>query len=182
MQSLARCLEQGGVLSLAEVTAAAQPFLAAILRREFPNRPIVVVAEGLKAQESFHQDLTTWLQGAGSENAPDAQPSAREPAFYPSWEILPHEGRLPHLDVISERLQTLVALTRWSVESAKESPPGEPRASFLLQGAPAAPVVVTSVVALLQRTFPQKALQARTRTLRRGLRLEPLDLVEWLEE
>ena len=31
--------------------------------------------------------------------------------FYPAWEILPHEGKLPHADVISDRLQTLVALS-----------------------------------------------------------------------
>ena len=33
-------------------------------------------------------------------------------SFYPSWEVLPHETRLPHADVISERLETLVHLTQ----------------------------------------------------------------------
>jgi transcription-repair coupling factor (superfamily II helicase) len=41
---------------------------------------------------------------------------------------------------------------------------------------------VTSVVALLQRTFPAEAVRERTRTLKRGDRIDPLDLVEWLEE
>ena len=63
----------------------------------FPQRPVVVVTENLKTQESFQQDLETWL---GSS-----------PLFYPTWEILPHEGKLPHADVISDRLQTLVALS-----------------------------------------------------------------------
>src|SRR4029077_8047355 len=35
---------------------------------------------------------------------------------------------------------------------------------------------------LLQRTFPLKTLQARTRTFARGDRQEPLELVEWLED
>ena len=62
VQSLARRLEKGGVLSCAGINAAAQPFLAALLRRSFPQRPILVVTEGLKTQESVQQDITTWLQ------------------------------------------------------------------------------------------------------------------------
>src|ERR1039458_4769613 len=61
MQSLARRLEQGGVLSCAGVSAAAQPFLAALLQHLFPQRPIVVVTQGLRTQESTQQDLATWL-------------------------------------------------------------------------------------------------------------------------
>jgi transcription-repair coupling factor (superfamily II helicase) len=79
--------------------------------------------------------------------------------------VLPHEARLPHADVISERLETLVALTG---ESKIQSPKSK--------------VIVTSVVALLQRTFPAEAVRERTRTLTRGDRIDPLDLVEWLEE
>src|SRR5256885_16623347 len=61
-----------------------------------PQRTIVAVTENLKTQESFQQDLETWL-GAS-------------PLFYPAWEIFPHEGKLPPADVISDRLQTLIAL------------------------------------------------------------------------
>ncbi len=87
------------------------------------------------------------------------------PLFYPAWEILPHEDRLPHADVIGERLETLVALL------------GRAR-----RGDGQAPVVVASVVALLQRTFLPEALAGRTQALARGDRRDPLDLVEWLEE
>ncbi|MCX6903792.1 MAG: transcription-repair coupling factor, partial [Verrucomicrobia bacterium] len=87
------------------------------------------------------------------------------PLFYPEWEILPHEARLPHVDVISERLQTLVALEAW------------PSAAHL-----PCPIINTSVVALLQRTFPPDQLRRRTRALRQGEHLNPLDLIEWLEE
>jgi hypothetical protein len=55
-------MENGGVFSCAGVSQPAQPFLAALLRELFPGRPIVVVTEGLKSQESFHQDTATWLR------------------------------------------------------------------------------------------------------------------------
>ena len=185
MQSLARRLEQGGVLSCAGISAAAQPFLAALLRHLFPQRPIVVVTEGLRTQESAQQDLATWLALEGEVQSQPAEGTSQNPAstdtqhatrntqkapspqplFYPSWEVLPNDIKLPHADVISERLETLVALTQ---ESKAQSPKSK--------------VVVTSVVALLQRTFPAGAVRERTRTLARGDRVDPLDLVEWLED
>ena len=150
VQSLARRLENGVLLSSGGVDTGAQPFLAATLRRCLPGRPLVYVTAGLKEQESAQQDLETWL-GA----------SAR-PLFYPGWEVLPHEGRLPPADVISERLEALMALM-----DLKED---------------AAPVLTVSVAALMQRTLPTENLKRRTRRLRLGDRLEPLDLIEWLEE
>ena len=169
VQSLQRRVEAGGALPCAGVSSSAQPFLAALVRRLFPQRPMVVVAAGLKAQETFQQDLTTWLQVAGSSarpgNAPvtDPPPAISAPLFYPAWEILPHEAKLPHVDVISERLETLVALVRDATRHQ-------------------APILVANVVALLQRTFSPLELKQRTRALTRGDRLDPLDLVEWLEE
>lgn len=173
---LARRLEQGGALSLdfAGVASGAQPFLAAWLHKVFPKRPIVLVTENLKAQETVHQDVCTWLAqlpqppvdadpGTGLKPGPR---STQRSIFYPSWEILPHESRLPHLDVISERLQALVDLSKEGLEGS----------GFV------SPVVVASVVALLERTYTATELRARTRTLERAMRLDPLDLVEWLEE
>jgi transcription-repair coupling factor (superfamily II helicase) len=155
-QDLVRRLEKGGVLSLAGVTPAAQPFLAALIHRSLPGRTIVAVVEGVKAQESFHQDTQTWMTFAsGAERAPNA-------LFYPAWEVLPHEAKLPHVDVISERLETLVGLTRAETEGV--------------------PVVVANVVALLQKTFAPEALKARMRVVKRGDQFEPLALMEWLEE
>lgn len=149
-QDLRRRVEAGGVLSCGEVSTAAQPFFASLLARMLPGRIIVVVADGLKTQESFYQDLQTW----------DSGPDRKGPLFYPAWEVLPHESRLPHADVISERLETLVAI------SAKD----EGR------------VIVTSAVALLQKTFAPGEIGKRTRTLKRGDQIDPLDLVEWLED
>jgi transcription-repair coupling factor (superfamily II helicase) len=151
VQSLARRVEPGGALSISGVAPSAQPFFAALLQKIFPQRPVVVVAENLKQQESFQQDLETWL-GAS-------------PLFYPAWEILPHEGKLPHADVISERLQTLVALsdnTKLETQTSK--------------------LIVASVTALLQKTFAPDDLKNRTRRLQRHDKVAPLDLVEFLEE
>jgi transcription-repair coupling factor (superfamily II helicase) len=144
-------------LSLDHVPAAAQPFILTLLHRQFPNRPILAVMAGAKAQESFHQDLQTWMN-LDSEKARGSQA-----LFFPSWDILPHEPKLPHADVISERLETLVALSHASDVSP-------------------APVVVANVVALLQRTFPPGAVAQRTRTMKRGEQINPLDLIEWLED
>ena len=66
VQSLARRLERGGVLSCAGVSQAAQPFFAALLRELFPKRPIVVVTDSLKTQESFQTDMETWFRVPGS--------------------------------------------------------------------------------------------------------------------
>jgi transcription-repair coupling factor (superfamily II helicase) len=188
VQSLAQRLEKGGVLSCAGISAAAQPFLTALLHRLFPQRPLVLVTDGLKAQESLQQDLTTWLGFMGEARnpkpdtasapppiAPQAPPPfslARgdQPLFYPAWEILPNDARLPHADVISERLETLVAL-------AGALRVGQRQAT----GQHHAPLMVTSVAALLQRTFPREVLSERTRALARGEGINPLDLTDWLE-
>jgi transcription-repair coupling factor (superfamily II helicase) len=159
VQSLARGLEHGGALSCTGVSTPAQPFVAALLHRRFPGRQTVVVTANLKLQEWFQQDLETWLNTTAI--SPQPPNPRRQTLFYPAWEILPHETRLPHADVIAERLETLIAL--------KPSTSGNPRP------------VITSVTALLQRTFASSDLAQRTRTLRRGDRIAPLDLVEWLE-
>ncbi len=165
MQALKRRVEAGGALSGAAVPPAAQPFFAALLRQLFPQRPLVVVTDGLKTQESFHQDIGTWREEMRSAECGVRNEHLPQPLFYPAWEILPHESKLPHADVISERLETLVALS-----SHAPRPP------------PPAPLVVTTVTALLQKTFPAAAIAARTRALQRGDQLDPLDLIEWLEE
>ena len=66
MQTLLRRLEKGGALSCGGVSSPGQPFLAALLHQALRERPIVVVTEGLKTQESFQQDLETWLKFQGS--------------------------------------------------------------------------------------------------------------------
>ncbi len=151
VRSLARRLEDGGVLPCPGICASAQPFFAALLQKIHPGRPVVIVSGDLKSQESFQQDLETWL---GSS-----------PLFYPPWEVFSHEDKLPPADVISDRLQTLVAL------SSLPTPDSQPSA-----------LVVASVTALLQKTFPPDEIQKRIRAIKRGDQINPLDLIEWLEE
>src|SRR5213593_825833 len=112
-QALLRGAEKGGVLSLGGVSAGAQPFLAAFLRHSYPERAIAVVVDGVKTQETFHQDLHTWLSAAQPQSN-----GVPPPLFFPAWEVSPHESKLPHADVISERLETLVALSQTSPEQA----------------------------------------------------------------
>ncbi len=161
------------MLSLEAISTAAQPFLAVLLAGMFPERLVVVVTEGLTTQERFQQDIETWVknrQEASGDGASGGRSEKRpmfhsEVLFYPPWEVLPQETRLPHPDVISDRLATLTALAH-----------GDERGSAELQ------IVVTSVAALLQKTLPRDELARRTRRLQRGDSTDPLDLVEWLED
>ena len=190
VQHLAQRLEHGGVLTCAGVSQAAQPFFAVLLQNFFPQRPIVVVTDNLKTQESFQQDLETWLaleckvsrailHPCRAEATAGNLHSPSSPLFYPAWDVLPHEGKLPHADTISDRLQTLVALNQNCSE-------GELRDAqiFRARGTRSSkvPIVVTSVTALLQKTFAPDDLKNSTRTLARGDKINPLDLIEWLEE
>ena len=161
-----------------DLTPAAQPLVVAALHHLFPARTLVVVTEGTKAQEIFHTDLQTWLRAetTSPSSAAVKTETAREGVatgsvapperalFYPAWETLPHEKKLPPVDVVSERLETLVAL-------------GMPPA----QGGVAS-VIVTQVTAMLQKTFTPADLRRRMRTLRVGDTCNPLDLIEWLED
>ena len=166
-------MERGGAHSFSGIAVSAQPFFAALVHNLFPHRQLVLVAENLKLQESFQQDLETWLNvlrnaecGMRNETAAPTAilQSPASPLFYPAWEALPHEDKLPHADVISDRLQTLIAL---SDKSAVHTP------HYAL--------VVTSVAALLQKTFPPGELQDRMRKFRPGDKIAPLDLIDWLE-
>jgi len=160
VQSLVQRLERGGALFCSGVSGPAHPFLAALLHQQFPEQPLVVITSSLKTQEWFQQDVTTWLQANSAQSPTPSTPSSA--LFYPAWETLPHEAKLPHSDVIAERLETLIALTH---QVSRNAPP-----------------IITNVSALLQRTFVPTDLSSRTRSLKRGDRMDPLDLVEWLEE
>jgi len=162
-QALRQRLELGRALSCEDVSASAQPFFAILLQELFPARPVVVVTDGLKTQETFQQDIETWVKFRADDG------EVTRPLFYPAWETLPHEAKLPHADVISERLETLVALSAWAGSNPKV------RSATL-------PLVVTSVSALLQRTFQPDHIRERTRVFKKGDHIDPLDLVEWLED
>ena len=149
---------------------------------------MLIVTGGVKNQESFYQDLETWRRAGGAQFAAaratgggrktPAAAAASKPGpegtgflssllFFPAWEISPSDAKLPHADIISERLQTLLALEQFQRAAAASA---------------SAPVVVTTAAALRQPTFRPDHFAARTRTVTRGDRLDPADLIQWLEE
>src|SRR5258706_16403624 len=84
VQALLRRVEQGGASALAGVNVAAQPFVAALLSEHFPDRPIIVVTAGVKAQEAFHQDLATWLATEFKVQGPKSKVEAAASGSQPS--------------------------------------------------------------------------------------------------
>jgi transcription-repair coupling factor (superfamily II helicase) len=170
--ALAASVAKGGVLSCAGVAEHAQPFAVALLRRLLPDRMILVVTEDPAAQERFYHDLTTWLipgpEGTRGRHADQGslQATAAVPGMfcYPEWEVAPNESRLPTADTLSDRLKTLMALG--VVRPARPQPP----------------LVIATATAIIERTFSPEELASRCRVLRRGDDIDPLDLIEWLEE
>ena len=148
-KELVKRVATGGALSCAGVDLAGWAHLGAILGVQ-SQRPVVLLTGRLKQQETLQQDLETWLRLLKSDV---------KGQFYPDWEVLPHEDKLPHADVIRERLETLQALVR-----------GQPS------------VITATVASLMQCTLPPQEVFHRTRTLKLGERLDPLDFIEWLEE
>jgi len=150
-------LERGGAFRAMGAAPGARGFLAALLRVAFPDRPLLVVVESDQAQERLRRDLSAWLAAfAGEEREPP-----EEPLFYPAWDVLPRENRLPHADVISERLETLLRL--------QEKGGGPP------------PIILAQVKALLQRTLPPDWVRRRLRRIRAGAEVDPLELAAWLQ-
>ena len=128
---------------------AAKPFVVALLS-QISNRPVLVVTDGLKSQETFFNDFQAFV--------PDA-------LFYPAWETLPHENVLPHADTIADRLKVLNALTEEGTDrrAVRSGAPG---------GRALPPCVVASIQALMQRTFSASALSALRFPLSIGQTLE----------
>ena len=161
LQAILYGAEPGEVLSLGGISQGAQAFSAAVLAHFAKGRPVVLVCPTGKLQEQLQQELETWLPALTKR-------PAKPPLFFPAWDVLPHEARLPHADVLSERLETLIHLAKRRKPSANSTAPG--------------PVIVTTGVALLQRTFSPSELKNRFRNFKIGERIDPLDLVEWLED
>ena len=167
-QDLIRRLAPGQEVALSHVDPAAHACWITALHRALPNRPILVVCDTSKSQESLHSELVTWQQLTAAPSTPEAGKAAVQnldaPLFFPEWEILAHEDKLPHADVVSERLETLVALQHQS--SGADS---------------SAPWIVTSIIGLLQLTFSATDLASRLRCYRPGDSINPRDLIEGLE-
>ena len=145
-------------MSLNSLADAGKPFVVALLS-QIANRPLLVVTDGLKAQEAFFNDLQTFH--------PEAQ-------FYPAWETLPHEDQLPHADTIADRLKVLTAVV------GRVTPRGESAPTPRQVTRPT--VIVSSVQSLMQRTFSPTQLAALRFALAVGQRLELQELSDRLVE
>ena len=158
-QPLIKNEEKGELLSLDGVCQGGEAFITGVLAQIHPRRPVVVVCPTVQTQEQVHQELETWMPRLAKRSA-----KADVPQFFPAWDVLPHESRLPHADVLSERLETLIHLAK----RPKSAGPG--------------PVIVTNGIGFLQRTFTPAQLKKRFRRFVLGDRIDPLDLIEWLED
>src|SRR5204862_490455 len=116
VQDLLRALEKGGILSFSGVPPAAHAFLTGLIRKRFPECAIVVVAEGLKAQEGLQQDIETWLP---------------KPLFFPAWEVPPTAPWPIRLEFFGDDLDSLrsfdpiTQISREAVGEAVIPPAGE---------------------------------------------------------
>lgn len=79
------------------VGEAAQPFVVALLQREFTERRIWVLCDDLRGQEKMHAGLRSWGIAA---------------LFLPELELAPIAGALPDPELNAERLSTLAQLAQ----------------------------------------------------------------------
>lgn len=117
MAAKLEAVRAGEAVSFEHVAGAAQPFLAALLARQAPER-VWIVCPDVRAQETFHNELLQFF--------PDA-------LFFPEIERAPIEGALPDPESVAERLgiveklatakgRVIVVLTRGSLDDAVPSP------------------------------------------------------------
>ena len=98
--------------------------------------------------------------------------------FYPAWETLPHEDKLPPAATITDRLKVLSGMTGGALgKRALPTTPGR-------DGAPRRPqpMIVTSVQALMQRTFSPNQFTALRFTITLGQKLDLQDFSDRLVE
>jgi len=147
------------------LSCTGQPGCAAVFSpfcsKNFPQRPIVVVVEDLKTQESFQQDMETCCKlQVASCSCPDAEKTSTfnlqlQLLFYPAWEVLPHEGKLPHAEPSATASNT--------------------RCTFNFQLS-TLNLVVTSITALLQKPFRRVNSKTHAQAATRR-QIAPLDLM-----
>lgn len=124
---------------------------------EHPEKQFIAVCAGPKEQERLLENLMTALSVLHKTSTLNRAETAD---YFPSWEVLPHENRLPHSDVISDRLSVLMS----AVEGEARRP------------------VVASIQSILQRTLSPEWLKSQLRDIQIGDEIDPLDLIEWLED
>lgn len=153
-RDLLGALEQGEPLPDQHILRAARPFVLAALVQDL-NRPLLIIAGRVDRAYNIAEQLPVWLPDRAVERF--AEPTA---IFYERSPWTP--------TAIHSRLTTLATL----------APPiglkrGEPQPP---------PIIVTSALALMQKTLPAREFRAASRLLRLGAQVSPDSLLHtWLQ-
>jgi transcription-repair coupling factor (superfamily II helicase) len=113
------------------LTGSGKSLLLAYLKKEVTS-PLLVITSSPEESWKIYDDLVSLM---GEDKV----------RFFPSWEILPYEWKIPHSEVIGRRLESLYDLV------TKKNP-----------------IVVTTVRACLEKTILPTELQKKSITLRVG--------------
>lgn len=153
-----------GAQRLTSMAPSAWPLVVAWMKLHHPNRPVVALADKVASYDRSCREVRSWLSILAEGQT--QQPAVLE---FSAWDALPSDGKLPHVDVITDRVNTLCRLTEARLPTNKEADVSSP-------------LIMTSVDALVQKTFLPTHLAERLKRVCVGDQVDPLDLVEWLED
>jgi transcription-repair coupling factor (superfamily II helicase) len=135
-------------IRVAPLIGAARPALIAALAQQL-RRSMLVVAARLDQAARLREDLCQWLHD-------------EQVLLLPAADALPYEHMSQGAEVIAERLRVLQVLRSWQ-------PDGEDVA---------APLIVTTIKALLQPTLTPDELARVIRSIKVGQQLDPRSLLQ----
>ena len=160
------------VVFLPNIPIQVTPFLAVLLQKKLSGSTIVLVADGLKTQDRLHRDVETWLCYFSPLN--HSEPETEQSLFFPSWGVLPQDYKLPHVDVLADRLNSLSKLLHQKNQNCNSNN----HSDRIHENR----IVVSSIQALLERTFSPEELSLRTKLITTNDTADPLQLIEWLDK
>lgn len=147
-------LAQGSPLPDQHILRSARPFVLAALASDL-DRPLLIIAGRVDRAHNIGEQLPVWLPGRAIERF--AEPTS---IFYE------RSPRTP--SAIQNRLTTLASL---APPVGVKRPASEPP-----------PIIVSSALALMQKTLPAREFRAASRLLRVGTQISPEGLLHtWLE-
>ncbi|MGC8742553.1 MAG: transcription-repair coupling factor [Verrucomicrobiia bacterium] len=159
-------------LKISGIHPAGYAFLCAVLNKKYPDKNLVIVLQDQKTQESFHSDLKTFLSLLNS-NSNQGNNNPDEPLFYAGWDILPGDGKLPHSDILSDRLNTLINLLNSKSHSVSDK-------IYSDRTNNGGKIVVASVVSLIQKTLSPELLRQLSLKLKTGDKYDLYDFTDFL--
>lgn len=167
VMALASSLEKGGVLPITGVCEPAGALVVALMHALAPEQPVLTIVDSLAEAESLARALETWHRFLHLKPAACDGPTA---IVFPPWDVSPSEDKLPHPDVIGERLAVLIRLLDTEAE---------PRAASARLTTP--PVVVSTITSVCQLTWAPARLREQLIELKPGSEADPIELVQWAE-